>query len=121
MMTGVDAFQEAQRRWTFQRAFAYRETYAPAEERCWVGYTDGWRDIILGYGATWEDAFRLADQTPIDITEQYWWGPHPDGVQQRHAAWCSGASFPEVAHCNFAAGCTCSSIRRSNAEAECLA
>jgi len=121
MMTGVDAnsamtlrqaIHESKRRWTFQRGFAYKEPCAPAEERCWVGYTDGWRDIILGYGATWEDAFRLADETPIDITEQYWWGPHPDGVQQRHAAWCSGA-----------AGCTCSSMRRTyaEAEAECLA
>ena len=109
-MTLIQAIQESQRRWTFQRGFAYRETHAPAEERYWVGYCDGWRDIILGYGPTWEDAFRLADQTPIDITDQYWWGPDPDGVQQRHAAWCSDG-----------AGCTCSSIRRTYAEIECLA
>ena len=103
-MTLRRAIQESQRRWTFQRAFAYKETDAPAEERYWVGYTDGWRDVILGYGATWEEAFCSADQTLIDTSQQYWWGPHPDGVQQRHAAWCSGG-----------AGCTCSSISRANA------
>jgi hypothetical protein len=119
MMTGVDAnsamtlrdaIQESQRRWTFQRAFAYTEPCAPAEERCWVGYCDGWRDIILGFGPTWEEAFRLADHTPIDTSQQYWWGPDPDGVQQRHAAWCSGGR-----------SCTCSSMRRTYAGAECLA
>jgi hypothetical protein len=67
-----------------------------------LGYTDGWRDIILGYGATWEEAFRLADPTPIDTSEEGWWGPDPNGIQQRHAAWCSGG-----------AECTCSSIRRA--------
>ena len=43
-----------------------------------VGYCDGWRDIIIGYGRTWEEAFRLADQTPIDTSEEG--GPDPNGI-----------------------------------------
>jgi hypothetical protein len=80
-MTATQAIQESIRRWTLARAFAYEEQHAPPEERFQVGYTDGWRDIILGFGKTWEEAFRLADQTPIDISQEFWWGPHPDGVQ----------------------------------------
>ena len=109
-MTATEAIQESIRRWTLARAFAYEEQNAQAKERFQVGYTDGWRDIILGFGRTWEEAFRLADQTLIDTSQEYWWGPHPDGIQQRHAAWCRGG-----------AGCTCSSIRRTYAEAQCLA
>jgi len=65
-MTSRQAIRETIRRWTLARAFAYEEPCALAEERFQVGYTDGWRDIILGFGTTWEEAFRLADQTPID-------------------------------------------------------
>jgi hypothetical protein len=103
-MTSTQAIQESIRRWTLARAFAYEEQSASPEERFQVGYTDGWRDIILGFGRTWEEAFRLADQTPIEISQEFWWGTHPDGVQQRHASWCRAG-----------AACTCSSIRRANA------
>src|SRR5215469_6262307 len=100
---------ESIRRWTRPRALAFEEPCALAEERFQVGYTDGWRSIILGFGVTWEEAFGLADQTPIDTSEESWWGPHPHGIQQRHASWCrAGAS------------CTCSSIRRTHAEEQCL-
>src|SRR5262249_35606063 len=87
-MTSRQAIHESIRRWTQARAFAYEEPCALAEERFQVGYTDGWRDIILGFGATWEEAFGLADQTPIDTSEESWWGPHPYGIQQRHGSWC---------------------------------
>jgi hypothetical protein len=104
-MTSRQAIRESIRRWTQARAFAYEEPCALAEEQFQVGYTDGWRDIILGFGATWEEAFGLADETPIDTSHESWWGPHPDGIQQRHASWCrAGAS------------CTCSSIRRTLSE-----
>jgi hypothetical protein len=73
-MTSRQAIQESIRRWTLARAFAYEEQNAPADERFQVGYTDGWRDIILGFGATWDEAFRLADQTPIDTCTILWWG-----------------------------------------------
>jgi hypothetical protein len=104
-MTSQQAIVESIRRWTLQRAFAYDDPCALPEERFQVGYTDGWRDIILGFGATWEEAFRLADQTPIDTSDESWWGPHPDGIQQRHAAWCDRG-----------ADCTCNSIRRTYVE-----
>jgi len=68
-MTSRQAIRETIRRWTLARAFAYEEPCALAEERFQVGYTDGWRDIILDFGATWEEAFGLADQTPIDTSE----------------------------------------------------
>jgi hypothetical protein len=111
-MTSRQAIHESIRRWTLARAFAYEERNLLAEERFQVGYTDGWRDIILGFGATWEEAFRLADQTPIDTSEKFWSGPHPDGIQQRHANWCDAG-----------ANCTCSSIRRAvwRATQSCLA
>jgi hypothetical protein len=69
-MTATEAIQESIRRWTLARAFAYEERNAPAEERFQVGFCDGWRDIVLGFGATWEEAFRLADQTPIDTSRE---------------------------------------------------
>jgi|SRR6516162_11142468 len=69
-MTSRQAIHESIRRWTRARAFAYEEPCALAEERFQVGYSDGWRDIIRGFGATWEEAFGLADQTLIDTSEE---------------------------------------------------
>jgi hypothetical protein len=108
-MTAKRAIRESIRRWTLQRAFAYDDRCAPAKEQFQVGFCDGWRDVLLGFGASWEEAFRMADRTHIDTSEPDWWGPHPDGIQQRHAVWCSGG-----------AECTCSSLRRAYAEDRCL-
>jgi hypothetical protein len=94
-MTRKQALKHAQRRWTPAHAFIY----APHGKPFQVGYCDGWRDVILGFGPTWEDAFRLADLTVIDTSAPRWWGPHPDGIQQRRAVWCFGGDF-----------CTCNAI-----------
>jgi hypothetical protein len=74
-MTSTQAIREAIRRWTLARAFACSDPCVPAEERFQVGYTDGCRDIILGFGAAWEEAFRLACEPPSMTLKNIGGGP----------------------------------------------
>ena len=76
-MTKRQARTQALLRWEF-RAFNYDEgSAADKSERFKCGYCDGWRDVVLGVGATWEEAFRVADLTPIDSSRPHWWVSRP--------------------------------------------
>lgn len=58
-MTNEDAAREARKRWG-SRAFWHRNAVDHYE----VGFCDGFRDIVLGRGASWREALA---QAPPDM------------------------------------------------------
>ena len=75
------AIQEARRRWG-ARAFCYRNPGYPRERRFEIGFCDGYRDICLGRGASWQEAFA---QAPSDTPTNDQMIALPDGTRSEFA------------------------------------
>lgn len=81
-LTKREALKEVRRRYRY-RGFMYSIGRGKARY-CMVGYCNGFRDVVLGGGRTYEEAFAQADQTPIDPSQPHWWSWGPDGDKPPH-------------------------------------